>query len=743
MTGIFLILATLFGMRETWKYLQEMPSLSPLAACVSVILFSASAYGQCDTDLNGDGTVDALDLTEVLVGWGQASGGDVNGDGLVDGNDLAAVVSAWGTSCPTGQPTEVKLACQSIAVAPFASFVQTFTVGSSVRVGIDPALTPVTAGAVADVWVVANRTAAEWAANDVLQDVRGAAQSITLGSTLSANVFELTGGTTLSGDGNLAVGRGYDLVVDVNRDGRLGAGDLIDGGGDGAGLWIARDPTATGPLQVTTLSSYTASGATSGFTTARLWYPANIASLGQRPLVVISHGNGHQYSWYDYLGTHLASWGFIVISHQNNTVPGIETSSTTTLQHTSAIIAQQATVAGGAINGRIDVSRIGWIGHSRGGEGIARAYDRIFDNSYTPTGYGLANIKFLCSIAPTDFLGVNSANPHAANFMLLWGSADGDVSGVPNNTVAWSFDLAERCTGFRNTVYVHGADHNDFNCCGTNDFQGPSGTAINNAGAQAVAKAFILAALKYHLESETALGEFLWRPSSSLRPAGVSAAFTIVKEVVPAASANVRTVDNFQTQTGLGTSSSGGAVASTVTNISEAIARDTDNTYTWSTSNPHNGSIRATSSDTQRMVAWDWNVSAGMTWDLLPALRDLSSWTFVQARVGQGTRHPNTVTLNGGASFTWVLMDSLGNESRVSSSASGEAINRPYQRTGSGNGAGWQNELRTVQLRLRDFKSVNPLIDLSQIASVRMEVGGSAGSATGRFVIDDLQFVKE
>ncbi len=743
MTGIFLILATLFGMRETWKYLQEMPSLSPLAACVSVILFSASAYGQCDTDLNGDGTVDALDLTEVLVGWGQASGGDVNGDGLVDGNDLAAVVSAWGTSCPTGQPTEVKLACQSIAVAPFASFVQTFTVGSSVRVGIDPALTPFTAGAVADVWVVANRTAAEWAANDVLQDVRGAAQSITLGSTLSANVFELTGGTTLSGDGNLAVGRGYDLVVDVNRDGRLGAGDLIDGGGDGAGLWIARDPTATGPLQVTTLSSYTASGATSGFTTARLWYPANIASLGQRPLVVISHGNGHQYSWYDYLGTHLASWGFIVISHQNNTVPGIETSSTTTLQHTSAIIAQQATVAGGAINGRIDVSRIGWIGHSRGGEGIARAYDRIFDNSYTPTGYGLANIKFLCSIAPTDFLGVNSANPHAANFMLLWGSADGDVSGVPNNTVAWSFDLAERCTGFRNTVYVHGADHNDFNCCGTNDFQGPSGTAINNAGAQAVAKAFILAALKYHLESETALGEFLWRPSSSLRPAGVSAEFTIVKEVVPAASANVRTVDNFQTQTGLGTSSSGGAVASTVTNISEAIARDTDNTYTWSTSNPHNGSIRATSSDTQRMVAWDWNVSAGMTWDLLPALRDLSSWTFVQARVGQGTRHPNTVTLNGGASFTWVLMDSLGNESRVSSSASGEAINRPYQRTGSGNGAGWQNELRTVQLRLRDFKSVNPLIDLSQIASVRMEVGGSAGSATGRFVIDDLQFVKE
>ena len=156
-------------------------------------------------------------------------------------------------------------------------------------IGIDPALTPIARGASADVWVVSNRTAAEWAANNVLQDVRGAAQSITLGATLASNVIVLTGGTTLSGDGNLAVGRGYDLVVDMNRDGLLGGGDLIDGGGDAAGLWISRDPTAAGPLQVTTLSSYTATGATSGFTTSRLWYPTNIASLGQRPQIGRAH----------------------------------------------------------------------------------------------------------------------------------------------------------------------------------------------------------------------------------------------------------------------------------------------------------------------------------------------------------------------------------------------------------------------------------------------------------------------
>lgn len=150
-----------------------MRSTCSLLLCVSAILVSASAYGQCDADLNSDGTVDALDLATVLSGWGKSAAGDVNNDGAVDGEDLAALVSAWGALCPIGQPTEIKLACQSIAVAPFVSFVQTFTVGSAVRVGIDPALTPVTAGGVADVWVVANRTAAEWATNDVLQDVRG------------------------------------------------------------------------------------------------------------------------------------------------------------------------------------------------------------------------------------------------------------------------------------------------------------------------------------------------------------------------------------------------------------------------------------------------------------------------------------------------------------------------------------------------------------------------------------------
>ena len=714
-------------------------------ACAGCVMLQDAAQGACPGDINGDLRVDAIDLSILLANWNGTSTGDLDADGFVDGADLTVLISLWGQTCPPPQPTtEIRLACFPLAAAPYASFVQTFIAGTTVTIAVDPGLTSIQVDTTADFFVVAARTTAQWGANDLLTDVRGAAQPITFASGgISANRFTVTGGQTLSGDGGLSVGRGYDLVIDMDRNGRFSLGDLIDGGDDRAGLWISRDPTATGPLAVTTLSSYTAVGATAGFTLARLWYPTNIASMASCPLVVISHGNGHQYTWYDYLGTHLASWGYIVISHQNNTVPGIETSSTTTLQHTNAIIAQQATVASGAINGKIDASRISWIGHSRGGEGIVRGYDRIFDGTFTPTGYGLSNIKFLCPISPTDFLGVNSANPHAANFMLLWGAADGDVSGTPTSSVAWSFDLAERSVGFRNTVYVHGADHNDFNCCGTNDFVGPTGTAILNAGAQAVAKAFILAGIKYHIEGETAMKEFMWRPSSTLRPTGVVATTTIVKELVPPASASVKSIDNFQTQTSTTLSSCGGIVTSTVANLSEALSRDTDATYTWSTANPHNGSSRATASDTGRMIAWNWNSAQNMQWAVPVSLGDVSAMDFIEVRVGQGTRHPNTVTLNGGATFSIVLRDAAGIEVRVSSSAQGEAVNRPYQRTGDGTGTGWQNELRTIRLRLRDFQSGGTGINLGQIVAVRIEVGGTAGSATGRFILDDLQFTKE
>jgi hypothetical protein len=54
----------------------------------------------CWPDVNGDGTVDVLDLLAVLAAWGATSGPeDINGDGIVDVLDLLEILASWG-SCP-------------------------------------------------------------------------------------------------------------------------------------------------------------------------------------------------------------------------------------------------------------------------------------------------------------------------------------------------------------------------------------------------------------------------------------------------------------------------------------------------------------------------------------------------------------------------------------------------------------------------------------------------------------------
>ncbi|MDA0802738.1 MAG: hypothetical protein O2819_03175 [Planctomycetota bacterium] len=47
-------------------------------------------------DLNCDGSIDGIDLGQLLAGWGGPTG-DTNGDGVTDGIDLGAMLAAWGT----------------------------------------------------------------------------------------------------------------------------------------------------------------------------------------------------------------------------------------------------------------------------------------------------------------------------------------------------------------------------------------------------------------------------------------------------------------------------------------------------------------------------------------------------------------------------------------------------------------------------------------------------------------------
>ena len=55
----------------------------------------------CFADIDGNGQVDADDLTLVILSWGCTTPpgpcpADVNGSGVVDADDLVAVILAWG-----------------------------------------------------------------------------------------------------------------------------------------------------------------------------------------------------------------------------------------------------------------------------------------------------------------------------------------------------------------------------------------------------------------------------------------------------------------------------------------------------------------------------------------------------------------------------------------------------------------------------------------------------------------------
>ena len=77
----------------------------PLAIAAVFGLASASLAGDggCPADLNGDATVDGVDLGIVLFSWSTDGEGDVNGDGTVDGTDLTAILNGWG-ACPPATP---------------------------------------------------------------------------------------------------------------------------------------------------------------------------------------------------------------------------------------------------------------------------------------------------------------------------------------------------------------------------------------------------------------------------------------------------------------------------------------------------------------------------------------------------------------------------------------------------------------------------------------------------------------
>lgn len=651
----------------------------------------------------------------------------------------------------TAAITKTELAGNSLTQFPFFEYVKAFNVNAPVKVAIDPTRFPAIVGHTCNIFVVNHKSQSEWSMDPALVDVTpgGALTQTFVAGTIQANTFEVAAASTLNANAGASIGVPYDVVLDFDQDGTLSDGDFIDGLSGEAGLYMVSDTTALGPHTVTEEVYNLDATFAAGFGIPGnklgedLYFPTGIAAMGRLPIVIISRGNGHDFRWYDHIGNHLASHGYVVMSHDNNTEPGPEFAATTTLGHADAFIAmaEGGTIGGGALVGHIDARRIVWIGHSRGAEGVAIAYDSLFDGAVTPVNYSRGDIRLISSMLPTDFTGTAVANPHDANYHLWTASGDSDVDGGASPDLVQTFHLHDRATGYRQSTVVQGAGHGWFHDGTGGPFvNGPC--QIGEANTHLVQLGHLLPLVKHYVEGNIPALDFLTRQYESFRPIGVPTSepcIVVTHEYRNGAAVGNFVIDDYQTQTTPNVSSSGGTVTFDVENLTEGRLDDNNSDFSFSAGDPFNGATQGSGTDSTRGVVFDWtDTDRFYEWQIPGGANDFTRFLYLSLRGAQGTQHPNTTAVIGDLTFSLTLRDGAGVTSTINIGAYGGGLEEPYQRNG-----GWHNEMETIRIRITDFLNNGTALNLANIVAVRINVGPSFGDSKGRIVIDDLMLTSD
>jgi hypothetical protein len=194
--------------------------------------------------------------------------------------------------------------------------------------------------------------------------------------------------------------------------------------------------------------------------------------------VLVVHGNHNMKDFsdpgYEYLGRHLASRGFIVVSVDENFLNGNirgenDARGWMLLQHL-ALWRRWNDSAGSPFLGKVAMDRIALIGHSRGGEAVAvaGAFNRL---KHYPDD---ANVKFdfnfgvrsLIAIAPIDGQYEPTSRPtplENVNYLVIHGSHDGDVSAFSGLRQYQRIRFTDGKPWFKSAVWMYRANHGQWN----------------------------------------------------------------------------------------------------------------------------------------------------------------------------------------------------------------------------------------------------------------------------------------
>lgn len=688
---------------------------------------------------------------------------------------------------------------------PYFEFANTFFEGQIFEVGVDSTRFPNLREAECDLYVVEARTKTQWANDKSLQHAGSEGPwTIQTSSTpdIRDNIFALQDAGLSGSPADGRFGKGYDVVLDCNRNALLDIGDSMDRVADGSGLHMAPDPSLPGPFGVSS-ADYSFLGAPKGFRDARVFYPAEIAALGELPVVVISHGVTHDYRWYDHIQSHLASHGFIAVAHQNNVPDGeapYALAAETTFEHTHGFLKKHKSIAGGALKNHVDSTRIAWLGHSRGGAGVTHAYMALASGAFSSNKFDVEDVRLVGGIAPVTPLPEDLASggqglPNDVPYMLLVGSADGDLCNCSDvfNESEWTFRQYERMTGEKSYVSIHGMGHEAFHN-GGNPLDSEGTCLLDRSVAHPIINAYLLAGLSYHLRGDLAGKDFLWRHWETFQPDGIpehnepGCELVVNRAHRPAQSEIAFSLDDYQNDTCpalVNQASSGAAVEFDVEVLEEGVLSDTNREIRaasffdvgrcdempcdWIVGNmvenqcnlacasygqtcvleidPMNGMFNGVLDglNEPRGVTFEWAGDERYYAFEIPAeKRNLLGHKFLSLRATQVSRHPYTktnVVVGDDLSFSVELRDTAGASSRIEIDAYGAGIELPYQRAFVASPGGWANEWETIRIRLQDFRRHNPFINLKEIETIRFLFGGSYGTAQGRIGLDEVELI--
>jgi dienelactone hydrolase len=217
----------------------------------------------------------------------------------------------------------------------------------------------------------------------------------------------------------------------------------------------------------------------------RVWYPEG---PGPFPIVLMVHGNhlAEDFSdpGYEYLGRLFASRGTIAVSVDenflNSTLSDLlafpkgwseenDARGWLLLEHLRQW-REWSRTPGNPFEGRVDLERVGLVGHSRGGEAVAVAgvfnrLPRYPDDARLAFDYGFG-IRGIAAIAPVDGQykpAGDSTRLANVSYFVLHGSHDGDMQSFHGSRVFERVRFADGADHFKAGLYVHRANHGQFN----------------------------------------------------------------------------------------------------------------------------------------------------------------------------------------------------------------------------------------------------------------------------------------